>query len=244
MDKFREFVEDDENDTLLFERLQQNALENCPNPDRIGCPPHRVLAGFVATPRNFTVADLNNLHVFQCAECTRELMELREHREMQLRRSITPPWWALRLGWRTVMAVGIAFAVLVAGAAIVRYQMRSSQTVGEALVEKTVDLSAEGVARGITETEQAHPIVLARARNNLHLILPYFSAGGKYRVMLVRQRNIENSALASEGFAVAAGSHTELNVILDLRHFAAGPYYLALIADKDQAPCFYPVRVE
>jgi hypothetical protein len=247
VDKFQEFVEDDEDDTLLFERLQQNALENCPNPGRIGCPPHHVLAGFVATPRKFTVADLNDLHIFQCAECTRELMGLRQHREMQLRRRTILPWWTLPLSVGHVIAVCIAFAVLALTVAIVRNQMlrsQSSQSVAEAGIQKTVDLSTDGVLRGITETEQGRPIVLVRTRTNLHLILPYYSAGGAYRVMLVGQRNLESSVAAADGFAVAVGSHTELNVILNLRQIATGNYYLATIAGKDKMPSFYAVHVE
>lgn len=77
---FQDFLEDDDNDTALFERLQEQVLKNCPNPDRIGCPPHAILKTFVESPATVTPDDLNGLHIFKCAECTRELINLRRDR--------------------------------------------------------------------------------------------------------------------------------------------------------------------
>jgi hypothetical protein len=77
----RSFSNDDENDTLLFEKLQEHILAHYPNPDRIGCPDPATLKKFADTPRDVGLSDLNDLHIFKCAECTRALMELRQKRE-------------------------------------------------------------------------------------------------------------------------------------------------------------------
>jgi hypothetical protein len=77
----RPFSNDDENDTLLFEKLQEQILAHCPNPERIGCPAPAVLKKFADTSREVALPDLNDLHIFKCAECTRTLMELRKQRE-------------------------------------------------------------------------------------------------------------------------------------------------------------------
>jgi hypothetical protein len=79
--KHQPFLTDDENDTLLFEKLQQNALAHYPNPERVRCPGSTILERFSKSPRDVELADLNDLHIFKCAECTRELMELRQKRE-------------------------------------------------------------------------------------------------------------------------------------------------------------------
>jgi integrase len=42
------FLEDDDNDTALFERLQEQVLKNCPNPERVGCPPIWIKQGINA----------------------------------------------------------------------------------------------------------------------------------------------------------------------------------------------------
>ncbi len=76
----QEFL-DDENDTALFERLQKQVLQNCPNPERVGCPPPAVLKAFVDAPATVTLEALNGLRILKCAECTRDLMELRRKRE-------------------------------------------------------------------------------------------------------------------------------------------------------------------
>ena len=69
---------DDENDTLLFEKLQEHVLAHYPNPERKGCPEPEVLKSLIDNPGDVTLAALNDLHIFKCAECTRLLMELRE----------------------------------------------------------------------------------------------------------------------------------------------------------------------
>jgi hypothetical protein len=78
---FQDFVQDDDNDTALFDRLQELTLRNCPNPKRIGCPAPAVLRAFVDSPASVTTDELNDLHILKCAECTRDLIELRRARE-------------------------------------------------------------------------------------------------------------------------------------------------------------------
>jgi hypothetical protein len=77
----RQFADDDDNDILLFERWLQNVLRNCPNPERIGCPSRETLTAFVAQPSQISLEALNDKHIFNCAECTRELMEIQRQRE-------------------------------------------------------------------------------------------------------------------------------------------------------------------
>ena len=72
---------DDENDTLLFVKLQEHVLAHYPNPERKGCPDPAVLKSLIDDPGNVTLDALNDLHIFKCAECTRLLMELREKKK-------------------------------------------------------------------------------------------------------------------------------------------------------------------
>jgi hypothetical protein len=74
-------LNDDQNDTLLFEKLEEYILAHYPNPERVGCPSPEVLKRFSDAPRDVKLSDLKDLHIFRCAECTRALMELRQHRE-------------------------------------------------------------------------------------------------------------------------------------------------------------------
>ena len=72
---------EDNNDTLLFEKLQEHVLAHYPNPERKGCPDPAVLKSLIETPGEVTLAALNDLHIFKCAECTRMLMELKQQKK-------------------------------------------------------------------------------------------------------------------------------------------------------------------
>ena len=72
---------DNEEDSLLFEKLQEHVLAHYPNPERKGCPDPAVLKSLIDNPGDVTLAELNDLHIFKCAECTRLLMELREKKK-------------------------------------------------------------------------------------------------------------------------------------------------------------------
>jgi len=74
-------LNDDQNDTLLFEKLEEYILAHYPNPERVGCPSPEVLKRFSDAPGDVELSDLKDLHIFKCAECTRALMELRRQRE-------------------------------------------------------------------------------------------------------------------------------------------------------------------
>ena len=84
MDNLRKLVNDDENDTLLFDRMQEYVLRHCPNPERKECLDYLTLSAFVATPGRVDLTDPKYLHILKCAECTRELMELRRVRNERL----------------------------------------------------------------------------------------------------------------------------------------------------------------
>ena len=74
---------DDENDTLLFEKLQEHVLAHYPNPERKGPPDPAILKSLIDDPGNVTLDALNDLHIFKCTECTRLLMELREKKKQR-----------------------------------------------------------------------------------------------------------------------------------------------------------------
>jgi hypothetical protein len=81
--KERQAFFDDDDDTLLFEKLQEHVLERFPNPDRIGCIEPATLSTWVYAPQELDLSDPKYLHVLKCAECTRDLIELRKQRNEQ-----------------------------------------------------------------------------------------------------------------------------------------------------------------
>ena len=81
MAEHQPLLNDDQNDTLLFEKLEEYVLARYPNPERVGCPAPEVLKRFFVAPRAVELSELKDLHIFKCAECTRTLIELRLQRE-------------------------------------------------------------------------------------------------------------------------------------------------------------------
>lgn len=243
MGELQKNVVDDDNDTLLFKRLEEHVLENFPNPDRIGCFDHDTLVKFVETPGKLDLEDPKYMHVFQCAECTRELMELRRLREERLAGAAHSK--VRQTAWRLTWAAAALALAAVVGFVALRYRdNRQVQTATEQqLVPVFVDLSSKGVARD-TDSSQAAPLTtLPTSRIRAHLILPFYSPGGRYSVTVSRDRS--QAQLKASGSATASvnGSHTELTVDLDLTHVSPGMYFLGTTRDDDGGPYYYPITV-
>lgn len=234
MKKLQSIVVDDPDDTLLFKRLEAHILGNCPNPQRIGCPDHDTLRTFVETPRKVGLGELHELHIFKCAECTRELIELRRLREERLRRE------AFRFRWTSAaVAVPVCAAVLISLIIWKNHAAKPMQAVEEqGIASVTLDLRDVDSTRGLESEPALRPISLPRKVVDLHVILPYYSPAGDYQVIVAMARDA--MALQSvRTHAVAQGPRTELRVRLDLRQLSPGRYYLGTAFDGESTKYFY-----
>ena len=88
MNRFQNDKRGDNNDTRLFDALETYILSHYPNPERVGCLEHDLLRRFVETPEQLDLGDPKYLHVFKCAECTRELRDLRRIREARIQQDV------------------------------------------------------------------------------------------------------------------------------------------------------------
>jgi hypothetical protein len=95
------------------------------------------------------------------------------------------------MGWRWagVDAV-LSFSLAAAGVAYWRIHLPTltSQTVSANPIAETIDLSQSGTTRG-AEASAFPPVTLPRRLIMAHLLLPYFSPGGKYGVSVTMDRN-------------------------------------------------------
>ena len=249
MSEHQPFLNDDGDDTLLFEKLQEHVLENHPNPERIGCLDRATLETWVQSPEKLNLADPKYLHVLKCAECTRDLIELREHRKEEAERisspAAPPGVISKSSNWRwTPLAAMFALCCIFIGGLFVwrsrtgtKYPPREQQ----AAVSQTIDLSNAGTLRGGESSSVA--LVLPRQFVILHLILPYYSPGGHYRVAITADRLDDSEKAEGEAIASAQGQRADVTVNLDLRDLAPGTYYLATTHDGDPASYFYPLTV-
>ena len=247
MDERQSFFEDDDDDTLLFEKLQEHVLEKYPNPERIGCIEHSTLKTWVYSPQKLDLSDPKYLHVLKCAECTRELIELRRLRNEQPEHAnievLSHPGPAANWRW-AVFASVLLCCLAVAG--VIYWRTHSvatpAQVADSTPVAVTIDLSQAGTTRG-TDTTTVSAVVLPRRLDTAHVILPNFSPGGNYVVSVTTDRSGASERATGRAVANVQGFHTDLTVALDLRSLHPGTYFLATTHEGDPASYFYPLTV-
>lgn len=246
MNERQPFSNNDENDTLLFDTLQDYVLEHYPNPQRIGCLDRQTLEEFVSSPENLDLAGPQYLHVFKCAECTRDLMALRQGRQItdipQLPSALLP---AIHSGsrrwmiWAGALAFGCVLLVIGLGW---RSQLRSARKEEQA-VSEAIDLSQSGESRGSQATSPGG-YALPRKLIDLHVTLPYYSPPGAYRVSVATDRKLASVKTEGRAVATSQGAATSLSVRLDLRPLPPGRYYLATTYVGDSAAYFYSLKLK
>lgn len=247
MDERQSYFEDDDDDTLLFEKLQEHVLEKYPNPERVGCIEHATLETWVFAPKKLNLSDPKYLHVLNCAECTRELIELRRLRNEQSEHVMigVPSRSGPAANWRWAAFASIVLCLL-AAAGVVYWRTQSgarpAQVAQSSPLAVTIDLSLAGTTRG-TETTTVPPLALPSRMVAAHVILPNFSPGGNYIVSVTTDRMDASEKATGRAVANVQGFHTDLTVTLDLRRLTPGTYFLATTHDGDPASYFYPLTV-
>lgn len=247
MDERQSFFEDDDNDTLLFEKLQEHVLEKYPNPDRIGCIDHIILKAWVNTPEKLDLTDPKYLHVLKCAECTRELIELRRLRNEQSARAKVgvPSPLSPAANWRRTAFAAIPLCFLVV-AGVIYWRTHSvaapAQIAVATPVAVTIDLSQAGTTRG-SDASTVPVGTLPRRVVNAHVVLPNFSPGGNYLVSITTDRGGASEKATGRAVAKVQGFHADLTVVLDLRNQSPGTYFFATTHEGDPASYFYPLTV-
>jgi hypothetical protein len=247
VDNHHNFLEDDDNDTALFERLQQQVLDNCPNPERLGCPSPSVLSAFVDSPASVTPAELNDLHILKCAECTRDLIDLRRKRESGRPLESKPSLGRVRLVVLAAMVVAVLCGILVTTTVHWKgdHLLESKSAIPKAVtVAKTIDLSRYRATRGMEQEQPNRSISLPRATIDLDLILQCFSQPGQYRVTVANERGAARPVVSVSGVAETVTTRTELKIMLNLRDLPPGKYYLGTIEQSNGESYFYPINLD
>ncbi len=248
MSKFRIFERDDENDTRLFDKLEEYVLEHYPNPQRFGCLDQDTLRSFVDTPEKLDLADPKYLHIFKCAECTRDLHEIRRIREDRLQQepkgSPTPSHGTRQTirKWRQRLVADVALLRASAVRFAARFKAHSTTKTSEALpkdaVPVTIDLSYEPLAE-LGEGSFEDCPSLPRKLIHLHLVLPFGSPAGIYRITVANKKDIRRAEADASATAIVKGSHSELYVMLDLRTVRPGDHFLVMSCEGYGVSHFY-----
>lgn len=227
-------VADNDDDRFPLETLEANAILNYPNPSRTDCPPREVLKKFVESHHGMTVGDLNDLHIFQCRECTLDLRRFREERDA---RSVREK--ALQEGHGIGRWLAIA-AILIIGVTIpVFYLIHRQDALSGYGTTASLVLGNEQVERG-----SGTGIAIPRAKVTLRLELPQAAPSGRYDIVFSRQRSMNDPMFQLQRECQDAELKPRLVAELDLRNVQEGGYWIGVQSKVDDKVWYTYISVE
>jgi hypothetical protein len=208
-----------EEERRMLAMFEQAALNDYPNPDRVGCPGAAFLQRLARNHGSIPITHPDLTHVARCSPCFREFSEFRRQaaqRSKQLRRAIA------------------AAIIVVAGGSAVFFAARPVTTwfAGNAQGEyAAVNLDMKNLSnvRGLDQPTIApgrDSLHLPRKRVAVRITLPFASQPGQYEVQIMRDGG--NPLVLGAGQAHLENGETILPVKMDLSHLSAGNYHISI----------------
>jgi hypothetical protein len=200
-----EFPRDTED--KLRKALEAAALNDYPNPQRIGCPTDKRILRAIAA-KKLRPSDPVVQHVAECSPCFREMREF----ERQLGRN---------LPWRLAGAIA---AVLLIAASLFILKNRLPIFAPKTQLAEVMDLRAYTVNRGATDPAAARrpPLSIGRGDVSLSILLPVGAPEGVYEFKLLNDSL--QSVLSGTGQATIKNFITTISAHMDTSHISPGHY--------------------
>lgn len=204
-----------EQDRQFLKLMEESALKDYPNPERIGCPGSEFLKQLATDRKSIQLSDSRLEHVPRCSPCFRDF---KQYRDAANRAKLT----------RTAF---LSTAALLAVALIALLIFNFKKPVPDQANFQTaeLDLFHNGVTRGGDTQEQTPQVApaLPRKRLDLQITLPFASEEGDYEVQVVRS-NSEPTGLTAAGKAKIVDGKTLLKVRLDLSSLPPDSYKIGI----------------
>ncbi len=196
----------------MLELLEQAALHDYPNPERIGCPGSDFLRRLASDRNSINLDDARLTHVARCSPCYREFASYRKSARNKV------------ISRRALLAVG---GVAAAGIAVVG--IRTAHNAGpQPWVHEAIDLTSDQVTRGTESSSAAtKKISLPAKRLDLTITLPLASPEGDYQVEVLKSDGKQADVHAS-GKAYLKDGNTLLHVRLDLSSLKPDGYSIGI----------------
>jgi hypothetical protein len=201
--------------------LQESALREFPNPERIGCPDPEILAGMSRGIVPMTQPQLH--HITHCSPCFQTFLAIRQ--EMRQKRVA-----------RIRIAVAACAAVVVLGTVVyftgIARRVPPVQ-IASVATPATLDLRPQTETRGLEQERPAKPpLILPRKRLRLTLYLPVGSDEGPYSLQLL---DGQLRTLLKQHLTATLQDHVVTAVAeLDLSSLAPGLHTLAIRKSGDE----------
>jgi hypothetical protein len=205
-------------DRKMLKLLEEAALHDHPNPDRVGCPGTDFLKRLANDRRSISISDPALDHVANCSPCFREFAGYRDRAKRA------------RVSRRTAMVAGAT--ILIAGTAATVNSLldrsKPPESTGDQFEPAEFNMFNDSAERGASEKElRGRPSPnLPRKRLNLLITLPFASPEGDYEVQVMGPGGA--TGLKASGPAHILNGKTLLRVRLDLTKLQPDTYKLGI----------------
>lgn len=215
----------------FLDLLAKSALNDYPNPERVGCPGREFLAALAFNRKSIPVTDPRLDHVVHCSPCFRELTEMKSVAKGRRNRI-----WASTCVAAAVVLIGFALWASGILKRIPASNVRSAPIVAQ------IDLQNRSITRGVpTAPQTSQPILIPKGQLKLSILLPVGSEAGTYDIQILK--DVDKPLVGGSGRAYIVNGTTTLKVSVNTSSLPSGNYLLGV----RQPPldwAFNPITVE
>lgn len=202
----------------LLELLAKSALNDYPNPERLGCPGGEFLERLAFHRSTIPLTDPRLDHVVHCSPCFRELTNLRATAKRKQRRA-----W---IGVATAATLILIGAGLWITGSLRSIGLLSGSGTSTPIVAE-LDLQNASRHRGApSQSQQNGSSTIPRGRLRLTILLPFGSDAGQYEVEIFKE--IGKPLISSSGDAVIGDGVTRLSLPMNTSSLSPGSYLLGI----------------
>lgn len=197
--------------------LAQSALDDYPNPERIGCPDPEFLRTLAFHRKSIPLSDPRLNHVVHCSPCFREFTAFQA--AARKRRNTF---------WGIVTAIAAVIAICVGLWASGTFnRLAPPGAASPAPIIAQIDLRNWSITRGAPEPSQQHkPILVPRGRLQLTILLSFGSQAGTYNIQILNQT--DQPLIRASGQATIVNGITKLRVSLNTSSLPPGNFLLGI----------------
>lgn len=213
-----------EQERAWLDLMEKAALNDFPNPERIGCPGSDFLRRLAVDRGSVSPNDERIGHLSRCSPCFQEFTAFRSEGGETTDRNQTGTWAAI-----VVILLAVGAGAYYERAPIGAEATRAYTRVTGTFIAASLDLSKQSTLRGANPPDANASIAvptLPRQRLDLTITLPFASEPGAYDLAVTRASDLP--VVAASGQARTDNGNTILSVRIDLSSLSRGRYEIGL----------------
>ena len=200
----------------LLQLLAESALNDYPNPERIGCSGQEFLRTLAFRRKSIPVGDPRLNHVVHCSPCFRQFTDF----QAAARHRRNARWAA-----SSTIAAAIAIAVALWITSVFGRLTSNGGVNGPPIVAE-INFQNRPITRGGPPFPQQNEIIVPRGQLKLTILLPFGSGEGSYDVQI--RKEVDKALIATSGRAAIVEGVTRLSIFLNTSSLPPGKYLLGI----------------